>query len=164
MFLELGRPLTSSHNGFFVRPKSVVVVDDVVGAFTSADVASTASAIGKLRQQLDIPVIDLDADQDENPDLSGSPDSVEIEISRDDAEAVPALVTSPPDLVLSWTGDLEVSFRFLGDRRVNPDISYPMHPIPETLKKIPSSQSLYLRYLLTLLSTRWLKNALFFLS
>jgi hypothetical protein len=44
--------------------------------------------------------------------------------------------------VLHWTDDLEISVRFLRDRRINPAISYPLYPLPENLKKIPNAEAL----------------------
>jgi hypothetical protein len=49
---------------------------------------------------------------------------------------------SQTDLVLDWTDDLEITFRIVSDKRVNPDISFPLFPRPENLSKIPSLESL----------------------
>jgi hypothetical protein len=54
-----------------------------------------------------------------------------MEISHDEDSSMTSLPET--DLVLDWTDDLEVSFRFLADQRVNPTISYPMYPLPEDL-------------------------------
>ena len=52
---------------------------------------------------------------------------------------------SDTDLVLNWTDDLEITFRFIRHKRVNPDTAFPLYPLPENIKKIPSQESLQLR-------------------
>ena len=52
------------------------------------------------------------------------------------------IARTQPDLVLDWTDDLEITFRIVKDKRVNPEISFPLFPLPENLQKIPSLESL----------------------
>ena len=151
MFLDFEHPILSTDPKCFIKSNSGL--NDLT-AFTSPEVASTASFVKKLKSRVGFSQTELESDPDvvllepepysEAPE---KPENVEIEIVHDEVnDASQIRVSQPdPDLVLNWTDDLEISFRFLGDRRVNPAISFPLYPAPENLKKIPSVEYLNMR-------------------
>lgn len=77
-------------------------------------------------------------DDDEEPQVIAS-------TSESASNGVDPKTASDTDLVLNWTDDLEITFRFIRHKRVNPDIAFPLYPLPENIKKIPSQESLTLR-------------------
>lgn len=158
MFLDLEHPLllssTTTDPKFFIQSKPACLND--LAAFTSPEVASTASLVQRLKSRVKFSPTEIGYNSDvvmlesgtnfESPERLANNAEVEI-IHDDDTETnrIKTSQTSDPDLVMNWTDDLEISFRFLADRRVNPSISYPMFPAPENLKKIPSVEYLNMR-------------------
>jgi hypothetical protein len=154
MFLDLEHRLTSSNAKFGSKPD---VQFDKVGAFT---LSRKSSLIFNNFDHFDNKQFSKKKTETDHSDpnrgrfelVSNSEELGKSEVSlieiNDVTESSSILrKSSEPetDLVLNWTDDLEITVRFIKDKRVNPNVVYQLFPLPENLRKIPNAETLDLR-------------------
>jgi len=154
MFLDLEHRLTSSNAKFGSKPD---VQFDKVGAFTLSNKSGlTFNNFDHFdnkqfsKKKLETEHSDHNQSRFElvsNSEELGKSEVPLIEID-DVTESCSILQKSSEpetDLVLNWTDDLEITVRFIKDKRVNPNVVYQLFPLPENLRKIPNAETLDLR-------------------